>query len=229
MGSNGKLLTIKEAAEFTGLKTNTIYKHIKKRKLPSLDVNEQGVAVKKVREADLVRVYGIGVHKRQWASSDVQWTAMDKSMDGNGHPPPSTHITKIEIREVIEEFFEAKQTQLMKPMEEMALYKVGQLENELNHLQAEKANLLQELEQYKALPGPVDKVIEELSSSREAVMEMELKRKAIDEELEQVKIKLQAEEQSKRDLEAQMTEVVDAWKKRVEELEKPWWKKLWGR
>jgi len=26
-----------------------------------------------------------------------------------------------------------------------------------------------------------------------------------------------------------MTEVVDAWKKRVEELEKPWWKKLWGR
>ncbi len=65
---------------------------------------------------------------------------------------------KESMREVIEEFFEVKQSQLMKPIEEQALYRLGILETEVKHLMAEKETLRQEnellKEQVKCLPGP---------------------------------------------------------------------------
>lgn len=64
------------------------------------------------------------------------------------------------FKEVVKETIAEERNQLMKPIEEQALYRLGILENEVKHLQAEKATLRQEnellREQVKALPGPAE-------------------------------------------------------------------------
>jgi hypothetical protein len=65
---------------------------------------------------------------------------------------------KENIREVIEEYFESKQTQLMKPIEEQSIFIAGKLSQENIFLKQKIETLLQELELYKALPGPPDSI-----------------------------------------------------------------------
>lgn len=63
---------------------------------------------------------------------------------------------KEDIKTVIEEYFENKTTQLMKPLEQQALYKLGAVEKENLFLQERLDTLRQEnellREQVKALP-----------------------------------------------------------------------------
>jgi hypothetical protein len=45
-------------------------------------------------------------------------------------PGNAKQITKDEIREVMQEFFETKKAELVKPMEDQAIYRLGRIEQE---------------------------------------------------------------------------------------------------
>lgn len=144
-----------------------------------------------------------------------------------------------------------QQSQLMKPIEDQALYRLGRMEQENTFLRAKVETLLQEIEQYKALPLPVDQVKEKLQEQEKQIQNMEDSHRR---ELQQVKI--QAEEEKEKTLtvlQAQITDLqqekeafkiqaekekaeaeerekqmADAWRKELEEARRPWYRKLFS-
>ena len=186
--NNGKLLTIKEAAEFTGLRTTTLYKHIKKGKLSVEFRQVQGNAVKVVSKEELVKVYGSPSNAGTMPSSAGEFRNI-----------PEDAIKKEDLKETILEIFQEQQTQLMKPLEELATYRVGKLEAEKQFLEDKVITLLEENEglktQIKALPGPVEEVKEKLE-----ILEMEVntfRKKSEELEKERGDLVARAEEEKK--------------------------------
>lgn len=137
---DNKYISITEAVNITGKHITTIYKAIRRGKLSAIDAIENSKDVKKVNKAELLKLYGI-------KSKDGYRPATENSKDD--YRPAID-----DYRKAIEEVLEAKQTQLMKPLEELATYRLGRIEQENSFLKAKVETLLQELEQYKSLPGP---------------------------------------------------------------------------
>ena len=159
MSDNG-YIGITEAVEITGKHITTIYKAIRRGHLTAIEAIENSKTVKKVLKTDVVKLYGV-------KSLDNLKTAIDNSKDG--YRPAID-----DYRKAIEEVLEAKQAQLMKPIEEQALYRLGRIEQENQFLKAKVETLLQELEQYKALPCPAEmeekeQQIRDLQQEKEAL------------------------------------------------------------
>jgi len=172
MSKNGTL-TVPEASRYTGKCINTIRRYIKKGVLHSSTTESNGIQVITVEKLELDKVFKIswnpeesrGIHNEIQGNPEesrgihyeIQGNPEESTMESKGI---QDIITKDNLRDVIQEFFESKQTQLMRPMEEHAFYIVGELKNEVKHLQAEKETLRQENEilkqQIKALPGPAE-------------------------------------------------------------------------
>jgi len=138
-------------------------------------------------------------------------------------------VTIENYKKAIEEVLEAKQSQLMKPMEEQALYRCGLLENEVKHLQAEKETLRQENEllrdQVKSLPDKtyIEKIqAESQEKEKDLIIQIEMERKekedlkamaeTIRHELEQVKT--QAGREKQEALTSLQSQILDIQKKK---------------
>jgi len=149
MGDNG-YITIKEASEVAGVNISTIYRNISNLQCKTVQIGAK--KIKYVQKSDIESFFCVSGKENQKhaIASEVCEKKQNESMQNE------TNL-KESMREVIEEFFEVKQSQLMKPLEEQALYRLGILENEVKHLRAEKETLIQEneilREQIKALPS----------------------------------------------------------------------------
>ena len=96
---DNEYISITEAVNITGKHITTIYKAIRRGKLPAIDAIDNSKAVKKVNKADLLRLYSI-------KSIDDYRPSIDNSKDG--YRPAID-----DYRKAIEEVLEAKQAQLM--------------------------------------------------------------------------------------------------------------------
>lgn len=168
---NGKLLTIKEAAYLTGMSLSGLYKHISLGVLPVEHCGTRGKEIKKVKELDLIRVYGCTWNTVEHSRIQINTPVEHSIPQENTIEHCGTQIIEYDkisdiIRENIKQALEAEKTQLIKPMEEMALYRVGRLEERIERLEKEKELIQQEnetlREAMKALPGPIEKVTEKL-------------------------------------------------------------------
>jgi len=243
-------ISITEASILTGKHITTIYKGIKQGRIQYKTVEDNNKTVKKVLKSDILKLF-----------SNEYKTTLDQSIrPSNTQVEDGIRLAKDDMKQVIEEVLEAKQSQLMKPIEEQALYRLGRIEQENTFLKAKVETLLQELEQYKSLPGPADveKIQKEnQEKEKDLIIQIEMERKekedlksigeTIRQETEE-KLK-QSEEIHRKELEAhraeleklkqehertlklmsesaekEKMEIVEAWKKKTEELERPWWK-----
>ena len=140
--TNGTYVTLKEASLLTGKSCSTVYRLGKSKLIPWKRENINGNYEIMFDRFGLIEFFS------------------------NYEKPPQENksITKNEIKEVIEEFFETKQTQLMKPLEQEAIYRVGKLETENRFLKERLETIIEEnkdlREQFKSLPGPAEKIKE---------------------------------------------------------------------
>lgn len=146
---NNGLLTLNEICVMTGKSYTSVLRYVKSGKLKSITMTIQGKPCYKVKRVDLERFI-----EKHGISMNIHGENDRISMNNQGISMKET------FKEVVKETIAEERNQLMKPIEEQALYRLGILENEVKHLQAEKATLRQEnellREQVKALPGPAE-------------------------------------------------------------------------
>jgi len=249
INTNGKYITIPEAAEITGKHITTIYKAIRRSQLTSIDAIENYKTIKKVLKSDVVSLYGNEAINGYRKSIENQKTSIDDYRQ--------TIDVKSQIKEVIEEYFQDRETKLMKPLEEQSLYRAGELNKENQFLKVRLETVLQENEELrasiKALPAPPVEVVTRLAEQSQQLLEKEqeaeilrngmktLEKDKIDliekqekkeQEIEKLKeaVKTQVEEvKTKEDHykkeEEDLLATIEALKSRLEDAEKrPWWK-----
>lgn len=165
-------------------------------------------------------------------SSSQNKTRLDIESKSNENRLDIDSISNL-IQKSIDNYFETKQTQLMKPIEEQALYRLGGLEKENIFLRQKVETLIQELEQYKALPWQIEERDEEIKSQETRLKEekeilkvqmLEEKKEAlkkIEEEKEEI---LRVYEAKLQEAEAKQIEISEAWKKELEQAKRPWYK-----
>jgi len=187
---DNEYITIHEASQITGKCQNTIHRYIKKGKLHVKTCQYNGKQVMTVEKAELERVFNIPVNTCQDMSKPMA-SHVNTGNDMASHVNPS--VTKEELKEVIQEFFTTKQAELMKPMEEMALYKLGAIEKENFFLKARLETILEEnkelQEKIKALPDN-----EEYGILKEQLKHIEQENKDLLATIEELKNRLQVEE-----------------------------------
>jgi len=248
MNNNG-LLTIKEAVTFTGKSESILYRYIREGKIQVHTSSEQVQnkfsagseqvqckfrTVKKLKKEELARVFDVYYNK---GSEQVQNTSSEQIQDSS-EQVQNRFRTEEEVNGIIEKVLSNHYSKLMKPIEEQALYRLGILENEVKHLQAEKETLRQEndilREQIKALPGPVESINQilidkdnNLKVIQREKTEIEVKINTIQEEKEKALLELRTEfEQKLKQSEEEKELIAASWKKELEMAKKPWWK-LW--
>ncbi len=176
----GKHLTIQEAIAISGKSKTTIYRYINRGKLTTHKKEFQGKDIYTVKLKDLESCLGyeldidgipMGIPGDNCKSHG---NTMGVSWESHGNTTQE-YITRENLANVMEEILSQRETKLMKPLEELATYKVGKLENEIQHLISEKETLRQEnellREAMKALPGPVEKVVDELKEKDQKLEE----------------------------------------------------------
>jgi len=241
------LLTIKEAVIFTGKCERTIYRYIKKGKIPCQTVvsqmSDSSQTIVRMKKSDLIRVFNI--------PSDTCQTDVRQESDSSQTP---VRDFKEDIKTVIEEYFESKTTQLMRPLEEQALFISGKLTQENLFLRERLDTLRQEnellREQVKALPDL--KTIQE--KEKDLIIQIELERKEKEdlksigetiqrkqeeklkqsEEIHRKELEARQEEQKelhrqeleqvKKEAEEEKKEIAETWRKELELSNRPWYK-----
>jgi len=196
---DNEYISITKAVNISGKHITTIYTAIRKGKLKTIDAIENSKVIKKVLKSDLIRLFKLDIRKRYSDAIENPNNAIVNSIENsnnataniqansteNSNNTIANSIVTIEnYKKAIEEVLEAKQSQLMKPMEEQALYRCGLLENEVKHLQAEKETLRQEneilREQVKSLPDKtyIEKIqSESQEKEKDLIIQIEMERK----------------------------------------------------
>jgi len=211
---NGKLLTIREASNFSGMSIPALYKHIK-RGIISVEYDIiQGKKIKKVKKEELIRVYGTADNTVEYGRmpDNISENTSDNTVEYGRIPDNIIEYDRISdiIRENIKQALETEKTQLIKPLEDHALYRLGRMEKEVEDLRAEKEILLQELDRYKALPGPIEEITEKLEQTEKeksalaSSLEISLKEKS------ELQTRLQQEEKQKEVLTKEKDETTQA-------------------
>jgi len=219
MNNNGSI-TIFEASRLTGKSQTTIHRYIKKGVLQVKTGLHSGKQVLTVEKADLERVFNIPCNTGcNSVKQGVNHCATGVLQVETGVKQSEESLTAERIRQVMEDFFESKQTQLMKPLEEQSIFLAGRLTQENQFLKQRLETVLQEVEQYKALPSKIQEREEEIKT-----IENRLKQEK-EEALKEQEARLKAEiEQALKQAEEEKKQIVDIWKKELEEAKKPWWK-----
>ena len=152
MGKNGTL-TIQDVVRLTGKSKTTVYRYIKQGKLKGEIVKQHGKELIYVANKDLEEFLGETVkqHETTWNPTyGKTWENMEQ------HGVTIEEIVKKAINEAVGQ----RETQLMKRIEDQALYKLGAVEKENLFLRERLETIRQEnellREQIKALPGPVE-------------------------------------------------------------------------
>ena len=121
-------LTIKQICSIIGKSNTSVYRLIKGGKLPAYSTGEGGQRVWKVKREDLEGYLG---HKLEQPEKQVE------------------NISEDRLTTLFQKVIWEQSTALVQPMEQMAIYRCGKLENEVKHLIAEKEVLLQEIQELK--------------------------------------------------------------------------------
>ena len=243
MSSNNGLVTVKEAAEIYKLHISTIYNAIKANRIDIESTSNGNRIIKKLKKVDIERVFRIANKNRLDIESISNNTRIDIESELNknnvniGSSPNKAQFdiesksneNRLDIDSIsnliqksIDNYFETKQTQLMKPIEEQALYRLGGLEKENIFLRQKVETLIQELEQYKALPWQIEERDEEIKSlERKLKEEKEILKAQMLEEKEEI---LKVYEAKLQEAEAKQIEISEAWKKELEQAKRPWYK-----
>ena len=206
---------------------NTIYRYIRNNTLRYNRVIYQGREVYRVEKKELQRVFKCNI------SGDISDISEDITGDISSDISKDTSdISEDKIQKAIEKAISQQQAVFLKPIEDQALYRLGRIEQENSFLKAKVETLLQELEQYKSLPGPTD--VEKMQKEnqekeKDLIIQIEMERKekedlksmgeTIRKETEE-KLK-QSEEIHRKELEARnelhRQELQQTWKQAEEE------------
>ncbi len=254
-GDGMEELTIKEAALFTGKSEGLLYRYIREGRLTvqSCSVKVQGKfkEIKKLKKTELIEFFGFNSEQLQnngrTPTEQVQNNYSKNAEQLQSEFRTGDALTRDTIKEVISEYFQDRDTQLMKPLEELATYRVGKLEAENKFLQEKLETVLQEnkllQDNIKALPDRQEvesqekKILEQseniriLQKEKEIIMDL---REQVDKEKGELEIKMEelqegqkAEIQSLKEEEKNYIATIEELKRRLEDEEKkPWWKKI---
>ena len=220
-----EFLTIYEASQITGKCQNTIHRYIKKGKLHVKPCQYNGKQVMTVEKAELERVFNITGNTCQDMSKPIA-SHVNTGIDMASHV--NTSATKEELKEVIQEFFTTKQAELMRPIEEMALYKLGAVEKENTFLKARLETVLSEYkelqEKVKALPdkASIDKIqAESQEKEKDLMIQIELERKEKEDLLSRAEtIQKEQEEKHRKELEELETREKELHREELEQIKK---------
>lgn len=247
-----ELLTIREASQMSEKSEGLIYRYIRQGKInvQSCSVHSSGKfrQVKKVKTSEVLTAFGLNFEPE----TEQDRTQLNQRLNKAEQEKPLTRET---IKEVIEGYFQDRETRLMKPLEEQSLFLAGKLQAENQFLKDRLETVLQELEEVragiKALPGPPVEVaarLEELEKETELFrkkaeelekgkVELQQKQTQKEEEIEKLKatVKSQAEEtrdqagelEKAKKEEEDLKATIEELKRRLEaEEKKPWYRKL---
>ncbi len=244
MSDNGKYISIQEVADLYQKHISTIYKTIQRNSLNTIEVLENSKKVKKVLKSEIINIYGMPLEEVRRSSKNNSKTFEEILKNSN-------EFFRTQMKEVIEELFETKQTQIMKPLEEQAMYIAGKLQTENQFLKERLETIVIENQEFreslKALPGPITEITEKLEQQEALITALEKEKQILQSEKEQaikereeqirkseVQIKeLEAQQEQalmeqdaklKADAEEQMKQLSEAWKKELEQARRPWWK-----
>ncbi len=254
MNSNNGLLTIKEAAQIYNLHISTIYNAIKAHRIDIESTSNGNRIIKKVKKIDIERVFKLSNTNRLDIDSisnkdriDIESTSNTNRLNIDSisnkdridiESTSNTNRLDIEsisnlIQKSIDNYFETKQTQLMKPIEEQAIYRLGGLEKENLFLRQKVETLIQEIDQYKALPWQIEERDEEIKSLEAKLKEekealearlLQEKKEALQKIEEEKENLLRVYEARLQESEAKQIEISEAWKKELEQAKRPWYK-----
>lgn len=256
MDNTDEFLTIREASLLIRKSEGLLYRYIRegKLKVQSCSVKVQGKfkEVKRLKKQDIIDFFGLSseqVLNNYSNSSEQLQNNYNKSSE---HVQPLTRET---IKEVIEDYFQDRETRLMKPLEEQSLFLAGKLQAENQFLKDRLETVLQELEEVrasiKALPGPPVEIAARLEEQDRQIGELEKSRIELQERQEEkeqetelfrrkagdLETRLETEEKEKQDLknelekgrkeEGDLRATIEELKRRLEtEEKKPWYRKL---
>lgn len=160
MEEKQELFTIQDIIRLTRISQNTIYRYIRQGKIKTCKMIKSGKQVITIEKQELERFLGCSI--KGDTTSGKQDTINDSIDATTGKQDTiigsiyDKTLTKSDIKELFQELIQEQNTIIMKPIEEQALYRLGKIEQENNFLKAKVETLLQELDQYKSLPGPAD-------------------------------------------------------------------------
>jgi len=193
MKHNETQFTIEEVADISGKSKNSIYRYIKIGKLKTARIDRAGRSGHVVDAKDLESFLGYKLKHKQTQTQT-------QTSDSNTMKHNETQSLEETINKAIQHAIFQQTQHLVKPLEEQALFIAGKVTQE-NHDLREKLELIRQenellREAMKALPGPVEKVLDELREK--------------DQKLEEKKKVLTETESQKRQLEVDLQEKIDA-------------------
>jgi len=161
-------LSIPQVAKQLKKTRNTVYRYITTNKLKHEYSIVSGKKVIRVKESDLLKF----CHKYNVS----RYNDIDTDHDITDNITDTKPDTSEDIKQAINNAFLMYQ----KPLEEQALFVAGKLSTENQFLRAKVETLLQELDQYKSLPGPAD--IEKIQKEnqekeKDLIIQIEMERK----------------------------------------------------
>ncbi|MEQ8192574.1 MAG: helix-turn-helix domain-containing protein [Candidatus Eremiobacterota bacterium] len=155
---NNSNLTIQEAVNYSGKSISTLYRYIRSGKLPHKKAIIDDKEMIIIEKDQLIRVFKIS--NNQVIINSMSNDNHDNQVTINSMSNDNQMIINDNMRKVLEEFFESKQSQLMKPLEEQSIFVAGKLTQENQFLKQRLETVLQEndllREQIKALPLPAE-------------------------------------------------------------------------
>ena len=199
---NNNYITIGEAVKISGKSISSLYRLIKSGKLTSSKVEINGKQVITIKREELARILPNSSNQSVISDNQSDIHAVISDNQSSNHMEISEKVLQ-----VMEEFFDRKQAEILKPMEQQALYLAGSLSKENQFL---KERLETVLNEYKELQDKI-KALPDLQKEKEDIeirllqekAEAEARIKAEKEEARkqkeklEEKIKQEAEEKSR--------------------------------
>ncbi|MBU0580129.1 MAG: hypothetical protein KKA19_03040 [Candidatus Margulisbacteria bacterium] len=189
-----KGFTIKEISEVTGKSKATIYRYVKDEKLPTFSSFINGQEILKATSKDIERVFGIklngektGNNGNEKANEKLRETTFSHE---KANEKPLSQIIQENVDIAIQKALSQRETLLLKPLEEQAMYISGKLQAENRFLKERLETVLHELGAYKALPGPVEEIKQKIEEQAQLII-------ALEEEKEEILNKQKENEQEK--------------------------------
>jgi hypothetical protein len=182
--NNRSNITILEASLLTGKSQNTIYKYIERGTLPCEKNLFHGKECLTVKKTDIERIFNLICHDKE--TEDNESKEYSKPADTVENIVKEEHLTAEKVREVMEEFFSTKQAELVKPVEQQSLYRLGRVEQENQFLKEKLETLLEENQilqkELKSLPV-LSKSMENLEIVREENLKLQEENQTLQDKL----------------------------------------------
>ena len=182
-----ELLTIKEAALLVGINPNTIYRYIDKKRISCKSLFIKGKHVKKIKKEDIISIFGLSRQSQRISENlrESQFVTSENLRESQTITPENLRDS---LKEIVKETFAEERSQLMKPIQEQALFIAGKLTQENQDLRQKFETILEEnrklQEQIKALPENTEGLQQELQKKDTfiAIMMEETKKALIEKE-----------------------------------------------